>query len=158
MMRPRGSPPTPRARSMASEPVEMVSTTMRVALPRRMIEPSPNCLVMAETASSMFLARAGSAARSEAVAPTLRSAGDLAGGEGVLDMGYMAENTLGMQPRRKGRKKIGRRRRKRCSANPPAAQTKRNLLAACRPLSSALPVSNAGGICGRKGGRTVQGL
>src|ERR1035437_8836616 len=61
MMRPLGKPPTPRARSMASEPVESVSTFILVLLPRRMIEPSPNCLVMAESASSMFLSRTGAA-------------------------------------------------------------------------------------------------
>ena len=151
MMRPRGSPPTPRARSIASEPVEMVSTTMRVALPRRMIEPSPNCLVIAETASSMFLARAGSAARSAAVAPTLRSAGDLAGGSGALDMGV---RWLGKGWKcgcgGKAAQKTRRGKCQCCSANPPAAQTKRNLLAACRTLSSPPPVSNACGICGRR--------
>ncbi len=87
MIRPRGSPPTPRARSMASEPVEIVSTIMRVALPRRMMEPSPNSLVMAETAISIFLARAGSADRSAAVAPGFRSAADFGGG--ALDIGFI---------------------------------------------------------------------
>src|SRR6185295_1518645 len=59
MMRPRGRPPTPRARSMASEPVERVSTFILALLPRRMIEPSPNCFVIEEMASSMFFSRAG---------------------------------------------------------------------------------------------------
>src|SRR2546423_12481528 len=58
MMRPLGKPPTPSARSTASEPVVSVSTFILVLLPRRMIEPSPNCLVMAERANSMFLSRA----------------------------------------------------------------------------------------------------
>ena len=58
MMRPRGRPPTPRARSTASDPVESVSTFILALLPRRMIEPSPNCLVIEERASSMFLSRA----------------------------------------------------------------------------------------------------
>src|ERR1019366_1047924 len=57
MMRPSGRPPPPSGRSMASEPVERVSTFILVLLPRRMIEPSPNCFVMDERASSMFLSR-----------------------------------------------------------------------------------------------------
>src|SRR5271169_6748663 len=58
MMRPSGRPPTPSARSIASEPVESVSTFILALLPRRMIEPSPNCLVIEDSASSMFLSRA----------------------------------------------------------------------------------------------------
>src|ERR1035438_5356877 len=58
MMRPSGRPPTPSARSIASEPVESVSTFILALLPRRMIEPSPNCLVIEDRASSMFLSRA----------------------------------------------------------------------------------------------------
>src|SRR5258708_386193 len=57
MMRPSGKPPTPRARSTAREPVESVSTFIFALLPSRMMEPSPNCLVMEERASSMFLSR-----------------------------------------------------------------------------------------------------
>src|SRR5579862_7670992 len=57
-MRPSGRPPTPRARSIASEPVESVSTFILALLPRRMMEPSPNCLVMEESARSMFFSRA----------------------------------------------------------------------------------------------------
>ena len=75
---------------MASEPVEMVSTTMRVALPRRMMDPSPNCLVMAETASSMFLSRAGSAARSGGSKRT--EEGEALTGAG-LDMEFMELET-----------------------------------------------------------------
>src|SRR5438876_12112391 len=81
MMRPRGRPPTPRARSMASEPVESVSTFILALLPRRMIEPSPNCLVMLETASSMFFSRAGLADFSDGA--TRESDLDLS----ALDMG-----------------------------------------------------------------------
>src|SRR5579863_7702010 len=83
MMRPRGRPPTPRARSIASEPVESVSTFILALLPRRMIEPSPNCFVIEERASSMFLSRAWAAV--VAVAAALVSAA-LAGGA-ALDMG-----------------------------------------------------------------------
>src|SRR5689334_12181111 len=54
MIRPLGSPPTPRARSTASEPVETVSTFIFALLPSRMIEPSPNCLVIADKARSRF--------------------------------------------------------------------------------------------------------
>src|SRR5687767_12626505 len=57
MMRPLGKPPTPRARSIASEPVESVSTFIFALLPSRMIEPSPNCLLIEERASSTFLSR-----------------------------------------------------------------------------------------------------
>src|SRR5476651_231247 len=56
-MRPLGRPPTPSARSIAREPVESVSIFILWLLPRRMIEPSPNCLVMEESASSMFFSR-----------------------------------------------------------------------------------------------------
>ena len=42
---------------MAREPVDMVSTFILALLPRRMIEPSPNSLVIEESASSMFLSR-----------------------------------------------------------------------------------------------------
>ena len=44
---------------MASEPVESVSTFILALLPRRMMEPSPNCLLMEESASSMFFSRPG---------------------------------------------------------------------------------------------------
>src|SRR5690348_3649385 len=85
MMRPLGRPPTPSMRSMASEPVESVSTFILALLPRRMIEPSPNCLVMLETARSMFFSRAGLAGFS-AVAATRASDLDLSD-LSALDMG-----------------------------------------------------------------------
>ena len=56
-MRPLGSPPTPSARSTAREPVVSTSTFILALEPSRMIEPSPNCLVMEERASSMFFSR-----------------------------------------------------------------------------------------------------
>src|SRR3990172_5095062 len=90
-MRPRGRPPTPRARSIASEPVEIVSTRIFVALPRRMIEPSPNCLVMAETARSMFLARAGSLAAGEGAFARSEISGRAGAG---LAMGFMKLDKL----------------------------------------------------------------
>ena len=40
---------------MASEPVEMVSTFIFALSPKRMMEPSPNCLVIALMARSTFL-------------------------------------------------------------------------------------------------------
>ena len=49
MMRPRAGRRRRASRSIASEPVESVSTFILVLLPRRMIEPSPNCLVMEES-------------------------------------------------------------------------------------------------------------
>src|SRR6185312_13725192 len=52
VIRPRGMPPTPSARSSAIEPVGMVSTCCRSAEPRRMIEPEPNCFSMARIAAS----------------------------------------------------------------------------------------------------------
>ena len=63
---------------MAREPVESVSTFILVLLPRRMIEPSPNCLVMEESASSMFFSRTCVTAGA--------AAGVLAGA--ALDMAY----------------------------------------------------------------------
>src|SRR3954468_6323800 len=55
MTRPRGMPPTPRARSSEMLPVEMaeMSCTSGSSLPRRMTAPLPNCFSMAETASSI---------------------------------------------------------------------------------------------------------
>src|SRR5688572_26799628 len=64
MMRPLGKPPTPSARSTASEPVLSVSTFILALLPSRMIEPSPNCFVMEESASSIFFSRTWVAAAS----------------------------------------------------------------------------------------------
>ncbi len=80
MMRPRGRPPTPSARSIASEPVESVSTFILALLPRRMIEPSPNCFVMEERASSMFLSRVWAATA------TAEAFGSAALAGGALDM------------------------------------------------------------------------
>lgn len=50
MMRPRGSPPTPSARSIAREPVGRTETFILEASPMRMRVPSPNCLLMVEIA------------------------------------------------------------------------------------------------------------
>ena len=44
MMRPLGSPPTPRATSRATDPVGMTETGGRVSSPRRMTEPLPKLL------------------------------------------------------------------------------------------------------------------
>ena len=107
MIRPRGRPPTPKVRSMASEPVEMVSTTMRVALPRRMMDPSPNCLVIAETASSIFLSRAGSAARSGG---SKRVGGGEALAGANLDMEFMELETRSFY----GKDSTGRRKTQAC--------------------------------------------
>src|SRR5579871_5958924 len=54
-MRPRGTPPTPSARSSAIDPVGITSTVNRVACPRRMIAPLPNCFsILLRAISSAF--------------------------------------------------------------------------------------------------------
>src|SRR5271157_1716503 len=88
MMRPRGRPPTPSARSIARDPVETVSTFILALLPRRMIEPSPNCLVIEDSASSMFLSRAwGAGAGAEGLASAAFWGGalDMAETEALVD-------------------------------------------------------------------------
>ena len=51
--RPRGRPPTPSARSIANEPVGMISICLKArASPRRMMLPSPYALVIEEMAAS----------------------------------------------------------------------------------------------------------
>src|SRR3954447_2617475 len=55
--RPRGKPPTPRARSSDSAPVWMVSMPIEVFSPIRMMEPLPNCLSMAANATSSAFSR-----------------------------------------------------------------------------------------------------
>src|SRR5687768_2815779 len=52
VMRPRGTPPTPIARSSAMEPVGMASTCCRSDEPSFMIEPRPNCFSMDRMAAS----------------------------------------------------------------------------------------------------------
>src|SRR5258707_176898 len=61
MTRPRGTPPTPRAKSMLMAPVGIVSIG-RIApfCPRRMIEPLPNCFSIWRTARSTALTRSRS--------------------------------------------------------------------------------------------------
>src|SRR3954468_23067111 len=55
--RPRGKPPTPRARSSDNAPVWMVSMPIEVFSPIRMMEPLPNCLSMAANATSSAFSR-----------------------------------------------------------------------------------------------------
>src|SRR5688572_9183203 len=53
MTRPRGTPPTPRARSRPSDPVEMTSmATVPFSPPSRMMAPFPNCFSICWTARS----------------------------------------------------------------------------------------------------------
>src|ERR1700689_4622733 len=52
---------------MAKEPVERVSTFILALLPGRMMEPSPNCFVIEDSASSMFFSRACTAGAGAAV-------------------------------------------------------------------------------------------
>ena len=52
--RPRGTPPTPSAASKEIEPVLIVEIgTIASLLPRRMIEPLPNCFSICESARSI---------------------------------------------------------------------------------------------------------
>jgi hypothetical protein len=55
VIRPRGMPPTPSARSSAIEPVGMKSTCCRAAEPSFMIDPVPNCFSIARIAASTAL-------------------------------------------------------------------------------------------------------
>src|SRR4051812_28236242 len=55
--RPRGRPPTPRARSSDNAPVWMDSMPIEVFSPIRMMDPFPNCLSMAATAISSAFSR-----------------------------------------------------------------------------------------------------
>src|SRR6266536_1531301 len=52
VIRPRGMPPTPRARSSAMDPVGIESTDCRSAEPSFMIEPRPNCFSIDRIAAS----------------------------------------------------------------------------------------------------------
>src|SRR4029079_483744 len=52
VIRPRGTPPTPKARSNATEPVGMTSTARAPRSPRRMIAPRPNCFSIWRMAAS----------------------------------------------------------------------------------------------------------
>jgi hypothetical protein len=50
---PRGTPPTPKAKSKAIEPVEIIGTaTPKDSVPNLIIDPLPNCLSICETAAS----------------------------------------------------------------------------------------------------------
>src|SRR5919112_6090033 len=51
-MRPRGTPPTPRARSSATEPVDTAGTFCASRSPSRMIAPRPNCFSIWRMAAS----------------------------------------------------------------------------------------------------------
>src|ERR1043165_9836574 len=55
--RPRGRPPTPRARSSDNAPVWMDSMHIVVFSPIRMMDPLPNCLSMAANATSSAFSR-----------------------------------------------------------------------------------------------------
>src|SRR5258706_13331746 len=89
-VRPLGNPPTPKARSTAREPVVSTSTFILALSPSRMMEPSPNCFVMEERASSIFLSRAWATAATAAWAAEPLAdfdSADLAGaGAAALDM------------------------------------------------------------------------
>src|SRR5579883_3256038 len=62
MTRPRGTPPTPSAASNEIEPVEMVETGATASLlPRRIIDPLPNCFSICESASSTARVRSSAA-------------------------------------------------------------------------------------------------
>src|SRR5688572_2612538 len=61
VIRPRGMPPTPSARSSAIDPVGIESTACRSAEPSFMIAPRPNCFSIADNAASTALPRSASA-------------------------------------------------------------------------------------------------
>src|SRR5689334_13945462 len=61
VIRPRGMPPTPSARSSAMEPVGIESTLCRSAEPSFMIEPRPNCFSIARMAASTAFPRSATA-------------------------------------------------------------------------------------------------
>jgi hypothetical protein len=50
-MRPRGTPPTPSARSSESDPVEIAATGICVSSPMRMIAPLPNAFSICPSAA-----------------------------------------------------------------------------------------------------------
>ena len=50
-MRPRGTPPTPSARSSESDPVEIAATGIFVSSPMRMIAPLPNAFSICPSAA-----------------------------------------------------------------------------------------------------------
>ena len=71
VIRPRGMPPTPSARSSAIEPVGIVSSTSFSRDPSFMIAPRPNCFSIVARAASTALPRSAvfrSAARSSVIA------------------------------------------------------------------------------------------
>src|SRR2546428_583613 len=70
--RPRGIPPTPRAASRESEPVGIAGTSTFSRLPRRMIEPLPNCLSICAGAAAIAWARL--CRSSTAICPSRRPA------------------------------------------------------------------------------------
>src|SRR5256885_1418935 len=74
-MRPRGTPPTPSARSSETLPVEMaaMSSWGPSPSPSRITEPLPNCFSMAETASSIAFSFSGLAKCPPSAAAHLRS-------------------------------------------------------------------------------------
>ena len=98
MIRPRGMPPTPRARSSAIEPVGIVSSTSFSREPSFMIAPRPNCFSIVARAASTALPRsavARSAARSSVIAicPSRSSSdphGPLAGADPMASAGRSA--------------------------------------------------------------------
>ena len=61
VIRPRGMPPTPSARSSAIDPVGMVSSTSFSRDPSFMIAPRPNCFSIVARAASTALPRSASA-------------------------------------------------------------------------------------------------
>src|SRR5215217_1858863 len=66
-MRPRGTPPTPSARSSARAPVGIEATFWGSSSPMRMIEPFPNCRSIWDTAASMALLLSNASLQKETV-------------------------------------------------------------------------------------------
>src|SRR5437867_603390 len=74
MTRPRGKPPTPRAMSTASEPVEIASIFSPALAPSFMIEPFPNCSL-----DFFFLFLSLASPRPVGIGPSINPAGSCAG-------------------------------------------------------------------------------
>src|SRR5687767_9242897 len=83
VIRPRGMPPTPIARSSATDPVGMASTACLSDVPSFMIEPRPNCFSIDRIAASTARVRSV-AGRSSLSTPLLSAPANLTVPEMVM--------------------------------------------------------------------------
>ena len=106
VMRPRGMPPMPSARSSAIDPVGMWSTSCCSREPSFMIAPRPNCFSMLSSAASTALLRSLSARsaacsvfRSSVIAispsrsSSIRATGHRSGRDGVRPVGQASSSS-----------------------------------------------------------------